>query len=40
MKRNSKLFVKDIIDAIDSIEKFVGKMNLDELQKDESSKIL
>ena len=37
MKRNSKLFVKDIIDAIDSIEKFVGKMNLDELQKDEKT---
>ncbi len=37
MKRDSKLFVKDIIDAMDSIEKFVGKMNLDELQKDEKT---
>ena len=37
MKRDSKLFVKDIIDAMESIEKFIGKMTLDELQEDEKT---
>lgn len=37
MKRNSKLFVKDIIEAMESIEEFVGKMTLDELQEDEKT---
>ena len=37
MKRDSKLFVKDIIDAMQSIEKFIGKMSLDELQEDEKT---
>ena len=37
MKRDSKLFVKDIIDSMESIEKFIGKMTLDELQEDEKT---
>ena len=37
MKRDSKLFVKDIIDAMESIEKFIGKMTLEELQEDEKT---
>src|SRR3989344_5570625 len=37
MKRDNKLFVKDIIDAMDSIEKFVGKMTLEELKDDEKT---
>ena len=34
MKRDSKLFVKDIIDAMEYIESFVGDMALDELKED------
>jgi len=37
MKRDNKLFVKDIIEAMVSIEKFVGKMTLEELKKDEKT---
>ena len=37
MKRDSKLFVKDIIDAMESIEKFVGDMTLEELESDEKT---
>ena len=37
MKRDSKLFIKDIIGAMDSIESFVGDMTLDELKEDEKT---
>src|SRR3989344_3463226 len=37
MKRDNKLFVKDIIDAMDSIEKFVEGMTLEGLKKDEKT---
>jgi uncharacterized protein with HEPN domain len=38
MKRGYKLFVKDILDSIDKIESFVGKMSFDEFMKDEKTK--
>ena len=37
MKRDNKLFIKDILEAMESIEKFVGKMSLDELKEDEKT---
>ena len=37
MKRDSKLFVKDIIDAMESIERFIGNMTLEDLQEDEKT---
>ncbi|HLC63277.1 MAG TPA: DUF86 domain-containing protein [Candidatus Nanoarchaeia archaeon] len=37
MKRDNKLFVKDIIDAMESIERFVGNKTLDKLKKDEKT---
>lgn len=37
MKRDNKLFVKDIIDAMFSIEKFVEGMTLEELKDDEKT---
>lgn len=37
MKRDSKLFVKDIIDAMESIEQFIGTMSIDDLKKDEKT---
>lgn len=37
MKRDSKLFVKDIIDAMKSIEVFVGAMTLNEFKEDEKT---
>ena len=36
-KRDHKLFIKDIIVAMDSIEKFVGDMTLEELKDDEKT---
>lgn len=38
MKRDYNLFVKDILDCINKIEDFVGKMNLDEFMRDEKTK--
>jgi uncharacterized protein with HEPN domain len=35
LKRDIKLFVKDIISVMDSIEKFVSGMTIDELGKDD-----
>ena len=35
--RDSRLFIKDIIDAMDLIEEFVGDMALNELKKDEKT---
>ena len=37
MKRDNKLFVKDIIDAMEYIERFVGDMALNELKEDEKT---
>jgi len=37
MKRDSKLFIKDIIDAMEYIDRFVGDMTLDELKEDEKT---
>ncbi len=37
MKRNSAQFVKDIIDAMLSIEKFVGKKTIEQLKKDDKT---
>lgn len=37
MKRDNKLFVRDIIDAMESIEGFIGNMTLDKLRKDEKT---
>ena len=36
-KRDHKLFINDIIAAIKSIDKFVGKMTLEELESDEKT---
>ena len=36
-KRDHKLFIKDIIAAMESIEKFVGDMTLEELESDEKT---
>lgn len=37
MKRDNKLFVKDIIEAMDFIENFVGNMDLEKLKNDEKT---
>ena len=37
MKRDYKLFLKDVISAIDSIEKFVEGMNFDDLVNDDKT---
>jgi len=37
MKRDPKIFLEDIILAMESIEKFVGKMTLEELMKDDKT---
>lgn len=38
MKRDYKLFLKDILVCIDKIEKFVGEMSFDEFINDEKTK--
>jgi uncharacterized protein with HEPN domain len=37
MKRNYKLFIKDIISAMQSIEKFVEGLSLDEVKEDDKT---
>lgn len=37
MKRDFRLFVKDIISAMDSIEKFVSDMTIDEIEQDDKT---
>jgi uncharacterized protein with HEPN domain len=37
VKRDIRLFVKDIISAMDSIEKFVSGMTIDVLEKDDKT---
>jgi len=37
MKRDYRLFIKDIISAMDSIERFVDGMSLDELTQDDKT---
>ena len=36
-KRDYKLFIQDIVDAMGRIEEFVGDMTLDELEEDEKT---
>ncbi|MEA1965314.1 MAG: DUF86 domain-containing protein [Candidatus Aerophobetes bacterium] len=38
MKRDYKLFIKDILECITKIENFIGEMNFDEFMKDEKTK--
>ncbi|MGB9627712.1 MAG: DUF86 domain-containing protein [Thermodesulfobacteriota bacterium] len=38
MKRNHKLFVKDILDCINKIEEFIGDMGFDEFMEDDKTK--
>jgi len=38
MKRDYKLFIKDILECINKIENFVGEMSFDEFMKDEKTK--
>lgn len=35
MKRDYKIFLRDIINAMDSIEKFVGVMSLEEMMQND-----
>jgi uncharacterized protein with HEPN domain len=37
MKRKSSLYIKDIIDAIEKIEKFVGEMSFEEIVQDDKT---
>ena len=37
MKRDYKLFLQDIIDAMESIELFLGNMTLNELSNDDKT---
>ncbi len=38
MKRDYRLFIKDILECINKIENFVDKMSFDEFMKDEKTK--
>ncbi|MGQ9569802.1 MAG: HepT-like ribonuclease domain-containing protein [bacterium] len=38
MKRKDKLFIKDILQAIQNIEVFIGDMDIEEFYKDEKTK--
>jgi len=38
MKRDYKLFIKDILTSINKIDDFIGDINLDEFLKDEKTK--
>ena len=38
MKRNHKLFVKDILDAIEKIEEFIGNMDFKKFIEDDKTK--
>ena len=37
MNRDYKLFIKDIVDAIESIEEFVAGMNFEEFKNDDKT---
>lgn len=37
MKRDDKLFIKDILDCIQKIEEFAGRMKLEEFAKDDKT---
>ena len=37
MKRDYKLFIRDVLDCINKIEEFVGNMNFDEFVKDDKT---
>ncbi|MBI5967892.1 MAG: DUF86 domain-containing protein [Deltaproteobacteria bacterium] len=38
MKRNHKLFVKDILDCIEKINEFIGDMDFDKFMQDDKTK--
>jgi len=38
MKRDYKLFIKDILECINKIDNFVGEMSFDEFMRDEKTK--
>ena len=38
MKRDYHLFIKDLLECINKIEDFIGKMSFDEFMKDEKTK--
>lgn len=38
MRREYKLFIKDILDAIKDIEEFIGEMNFDEFYGDDKTR--
>lgn len=38
MRRDYKLFIKDLLECINKIEDFVGEMSFDEFMKDEKTK--
>jgi uncharacterized protein with HEPN domain len=38
MKRDHRLFIKDILEAIDDIEVFVGKMSFDSFHADKKTR--
>ena len=38
MKRDYRLFIKDILECINKIENFVGEMSFDEFMRDEKTK--
>lgn len=38
MKRDYKLYIKDILECIDKIKSFVGEMSFEEFMKDEKTK--
>lgn len=38
MKRNHKLFVKDILDGINKIEEFIGDMDFEKFMEDDKTK--
>jgi len=37
MRRNYRLFIKDILDAIEKIEEFVAGMDFEEFRKDDKT---
>lgn len=38
MKRDYRLFIKDVLNCINKIKDFVGEMSFDEFMKDEKTK--
>jgi len=38
MKRNHKLFVKDILDCLEKIDEFIGGMDFEKFMEDDKTK--